>query len=89
MDSGPLHPEVKVCEWTYRTTVTIMKNSSSSVTLEADSILHAEVIDALVASRPGCAIVAECRPENDRSRALLRRVGFVPTGLAGRRPAVG
>lgn len=44
------------------------------------------VIDALVASRPGCAIVAECRPENDRSRALLRRVGFVPTGLAGRRP---
>ena len=45
-----------------------------------------EVIDALVASRPGCAIVAECRPENDRSRALLRRVGFVPTGLAGRRP---
>jgi hypothetical protein len=24
-----------------------MKNSSSSVTLEADSILHAEVIDAL------------------------------------------
>lgn len=44
------------------------------------------VIDTLVASRPGCSIVAECRPENDRSRALLRRVGFVPTGLAGRRP---
>ena len=47
MDSGPLQPEVKVYEGTYRTTVTIMKNSSSSVTLEADSILHAEVIDAL------------------------------------------
>ena len=44
------------------------------------------VVDALAASRPGCAIVAECRPDNDRSRALLRRVGFVPTGLAGRRP---
>ena len=44
------------------------------------------VIDALVASRPGCAIVAECRPDNDRSRALLRRVGFVPSGLAGRGP---
>ena len=44
------------------------------------------VIDTLVASRPGCSIVDECRPENDRSRALLRRIGFVPTGLAGRRP---
>ena len=46
MDSGSLQPEVKVYEGTYRTTVTIMKNSSSSVTLEADSILDAEVIDA-------------------------------------------
>lgn len=44
------------------------------------------VIDALVASRPGCAIVAECHPGNDRSRALLHRVGFVATGRAGRRP---
>ncbi|ALC13360.1 GNAT family N-acetyltransferase [Sphingopyxis sp. 113P3] len=44
------------------------------------------VIDALAASRPGCSIVAECHPDNARSRALLRRVGFVSTGLAGRRP---
>lgn len=44
------------------------------------------VVDALVGSRPGCAIVAECHPGNDRSRALLRRAGFVSTGLAGRRP---
>jgi RimJ/RimL family protein N-acetyltransferase len=44
------------------------------------------VVDALAASRPGCSIVAECHPDNERSRALLRRVGFVPTGLMGRRP---
>lgn len=44
------------------------------------------VVDALVSTRPGCSIVAECHPDNDRSRALLRRVGFVSTGLAGRRP---
>lgn len=44
------------------------------------------VVDALAASRPGCSIVAECHPDNARSRALLRRVGFVSTGLAGRRP---
>ena len=44
------------------------------------------VVDALVSSRPGCSIVAECHPGNDRSRALLRRVGFVSTGRAGRRP---
>ena len=44
------------------------------------------VIEALAASRPGCAIVAECHPDNERSRALLRRVGFVSTGRAGRRP---
>jgi hypothetical protein len=47
VDSGPLQPEVKVYEETYRTTITILKHSSSSLTLDADSILHAEVIDAL------------------------------------------
>jgi len=44
------------------------------------------VIDALSASQPGCSIVAECHPENAPSRALLHRVGFVSTGLPGRRP---
>lgn len=44
------------------------------------------VVGALAASRPGCSIVAECHPGNERSRALLRRVGFVSTGRAGRRP---
>jgi RimJ/RimL family protein N-acetyltransferase len=44
------------------------------------------VVDALAASRPGCSIVAECHPDNQRSYALLRRAGFVSTGLAGRRP---
>ena len=44
------------------------------------------VVDALAASRPDCSIIAECHPDNARSRALLRRVGFVSTGLAGRRP---
>lgn len=44
------------------------------------------VVEALAASRPGCAIVAECHPDNDRSRALLRRIGFVSTGRPGKRP---
>ena len=44
------------------------------------------VVGALTASRPGCSVVAECHPDNERSRALLRRTGFVSTGLAGRRP---
>ena len=44
------------------------------------------VVDALAASRPGAAIVAECHPGNERSRALLRRIGFVSTGRAGKRP---
>ena len=44
------------------------------------------VVGALTASRPGCSIVAECHPDNEPSRALLRRAGFVSTGLAGRRP---
>jgi len=44
------------------------------------------VIDALAASRPGCSIVAECHPDNERSRALLRRIGFVSTGRPGKRP---
>lgn len=52
--------------------------------------LAAEAVGAMVreiaASQPGCTIVAECRPGNSRSEVLLRRVGFVPTGRAGRRP---
>ncbi|AQA00265.1 GNAT family N-acetyltransferase [Sphingopyxis sp. QXT-31] len=52
--------------------------------------LATEAVDAVVreiaASRPGGAIVAECHPENDRSRALLRRIGFLATGKVGRRP---
>ena len=44
------------------------------------------VVLALAAARPGGAIVAECHPGNARSLALLRRVGFMETGVAGRRP---
>ena len=44
------------------------------------------VVGALAASRPSCAIVAECHPDNERSRALLRRIGFVSTGRPGKRP---
>lgn len=44
------------------------------------------VVEALASSRPGASIVAECHPDNDRSRALLRRVGFVSTGRPGKRP---
>jgi len=44
------------------------------------------VVGALASSRPGCSIVAECHPENEPSRALLRRIGFVSTGRAGKRP---
>ncbi|PKQ00226.1 MAG: N-acetyltransferase [Alphaproteobacteria bacterium HGW-Alphaproteobacteria-13] len=44
------------------------------------------VVRALAEARPGGAIVAECRPGNARSRALLRRAGFVETGAAGQRP---
>lgn len=33
-----------------------------------------------------CRIVAECHPANTRSLALLERVGFRSTGVAGRRP---
>ena len=52
--------------------------------------LATEAVDAVVreiaASRPGAAIIAECHPDNERSRALLRRIGFLATGQAGRRP---
>lgn len=44
------------------------------------------VVAALAAARPGAPIVAECHPDNEPSRALLRRVGFVSTGRPGRRP---
>ena len=44
------------------------------------------VVEALAASLPGASIVAECHPDNDRSRALLRRIGFVSTGRPGKRP---
>jgi RimJ/RimL family protein N-acetyltransferase len=44
------------------------------------------VVTALAAAQPDRAIVAECHPDNDRSRALLRRVGFVSTGRPGKRP---
>lgn len=52
--------------------------------------LATEAVEAVVreiaASRPDAAIIAECHPDNERSRALLRRVGFLATGQAGRRP---
>jgi RimJ/RimL family protein N-acetyltransferase len=35
--------------------------------------------------RPGHAITAECRPENQASWRVLTGIGFVPTGEAGRR----
>lgn len=43
------------------------------------------VVEALAAAQPDCSIVAECHPDNDRSRALLRRVGFISTGRPGKR----
>lgn len=44
------------------------------------------VVREIAASRTGAAIVAECHPDNERSRALLRRIGFLATGQIGRRP---
>jgi len=44
------------------------------------------MVASLAASRPDCAIVAECHPANERSRALLRRLGFAATGERGCRP---
>jgi RimJ/RimL family protein N-acetyltransferase len=44
------------------------------------------MVRALASAGPGGAIVAECRPGNERSRALLRRAGFTETDEMGRRP---
>lgn len=44
------------------------------------------VVRALAAAWPGGTIVAECRPGNARSLALLHRIGFMETGAAGQRP---
>ena len=35
---------------------------------------------------PARRIIAECRPENRASWAILARLGFVPTGADGQRP---
>ncbi len=43
------------------------------------------VVRHLVGAAAGCAVVAECAPANTRSWALLRRIGFAPMGLNGRR----
>lgn len=43
------------------------------------------VVRHLVGAASGCAVVAECAPGNTRSWALLRRIGFAPMGLNGRR----
>ncbi|WP_033074043.1 GNAT family N-acetyltransferase [Sphingopyxis sp. MWB1] len=49
-----------------------------------------EAVGALVRSlaegQPDATIIAECHPDNGRSRALLRRIGFAVTGRPGRRP---
>lgn len=45
-----------------------------------------EVIARLSAQSPGRLIVAECHPANTSSWALLRSLGFFPTGKAGERP---
>lgn len=46
-----------------------------------------EAVDAVVRelTSAGMKVIAECHPDNQRSRALLRRLGFQPTGQAGRR----
>ncbi|HET6537448.1 MAG TPA: GNAT family N-acetyltransferase [Sphingopyxis sp.] len=43
------------------------------------------VVRHLAALCPGCAIFAECAPANIPSWALLRRIGFAPSGQDGRR----
>lgn len=52
--------------------------------------LAAEAVEAAIATladgNPQARIVAECRPDNRRSRHLLERVGFHPTGTPGDRP---
>jgi aminoglycoside 6'-N-acetyltransferase len=44
------------------------------------------MIAALFAADRNCRITAECHPDNQRSWAVLIRVGFTPTGRRGDRP---
>lgn len=46
----------------------------------------AAIIGDLIRRSPGVRIVAECRPGNRRSLALLERLGFESTRRDGRRP---
>jgi RimJ/RimL family protein N-acetyltransferase len=52
--------------------------------------LATEAVSALVtklaASYPARRILAECHPDNKRSRTLLDRIGFASGGTAGHRP---
>ncbi|WP_454887412.1 GNAT family N-acetyltransferase [Sphingomonas oryzagri] len=44
------------------------------------------VVRALAMLHPARRIIAQCRPDNRRSWALLERIGFIPTNRAGNRP---
>ena len=60
-----------------------------AVVIDADRLAREAVgatVQEIAAARRGATVVAECQPGNARSEALLRAVGFVPTGTAGRRP---